>query len=442
MFDTPFDTPDVNDRREAGSDDIPTANALLEEAHTPASVESKPQRRRWLWGVLIALGVAVSWLLLRPGESPAAAPPVPLVTVAAPLEKEITEWDDFIGRFEASRSVEVRPRVSGQIVGIHFTDGQFVRAGAPLFTIDPRPYRARLAEAQAQVASSSTALDLARANLARAQRLVEEDAVAATEIDRLQAEVRANEAALAAAQAQVRSRSLDVEFTTVRAPISGRVSDRRIDAGNLVAAGDGPSASLLTTINAVDPLHFSFDGSEGLYLKAKREGLDGKAEVQIKLQDEAEYTRTGTLDFTDNALDPQSGTIRARALVDNADGFLTPGMFGNMRLATGGKTKALLVPETAVQTDQTRKQLLVVDSKGNVAIRQVELGPIVDGLRVIRSGLKKTDRVVIDGTQLAAPGSQVKTEKGTIKPNTPSAAERSASQQRADLPASAATIND
>ena len=435
-------TSDLNDSRDAGEPINPEAgfNGLEPE---PVVYESEPRgKRRWIAIVAIIAVLALAWYLFGGKDAPAAPPPAPTVTVATPLQRDVVEWDEFIGRFEASRSVEVRPRVSGQITAIHFTDGQYVRAGAPLFTIDPRPYRASLAEAEARVASARTALDLARSNLARAQRLIEDDAVAANEIDRLASEVRVNEAAVAAARAQVRTRSLDVEFTTVRAPISGRVSDRRVDAGNLVAAGDGSAASLLTTINAVDPLHFVFDGSEGLYLKAKRAGLERGAEVQIRLQDEAEYSHTGTLDFTDNALDPQSGTIRARALVRNDDGFLTPGMFGNMRLSTGGTVKALLVPETAIVTDQTRKLLLVVDAEGTVGSRVVELGPITDGLRVIRGGLEPTDRVVIDGTQMAMPGTTVAVEEGTIAPNSQRADQAGTAPTSVELPAGSATITN
>ena len=382
-----------------------------------------PPPRRWRrigWIVLLIAGAVLAWYLLRAGSAPAAAPPLPVVTGAAPLQRENTEWDEDIGRFEASRSVELRPRVSGQVTAVHFRDGDFVRQGQPLFTIDPRPYRAALAEAQAGVATARSDLALAQADLARALRLVEDDAVAQSEVDALRARVTAAQAAQAAAQARVRSRSLDVEFTTVRAPISGRISDRRVDPGNLVAAGDGPSATLLTTINATDTLYFTFDGSEGLFLKARREGLDRGAQVDIKLQDEADYSWHGELDFTDNGLDPNSGTIRARAVVRNPDNFLAPGMFGNMRLATGGTEKALLVPDTAVQTDQTRKLLLVVARDGTVAAKEVELGPVIDGgLRVIRSGLAPGDRVVIEGTQMAFPGSKVTARVGRINPPRP-----------------------
>jgi RND family efflux transporter MFP subunit len=387
----------------------------LEEAENPRS----PRRRRRIgWIVLLVAAVALAWYVFRGGSAPAAAPPMAVVTVATPLQREVTEWDDFIGRFEPSRSVEVRPRVSGQIVAVHFRDGQFVRRGQPLFTIDARPYRAELAEAQAGVATSTSTLALARSDLARALRLVEDDAVSKSEIDALRARVTAAQAGLAAAQARVRSRSLDVEFTTVRAPIGGRISDRRVDAGNLVAAGDGPAATLLTTINATDPLYFTFEGSEGMFLKARREGVGNGAPVDIKLQDETTFTRHGKLDFTDNGLDPKSGTIRARAVVANPDNFLAPGMFGNMRMATGGTENALLVPDTAVQADQTRKLLLVVGKDGAVVAKEVELGPLVGGLRVIRGGLAPTDRVIIEGTQMAIPGGKVKTRPGRIAPPT------------------------
>jgi len=384
-----------------------------------------PQRRygRMAMFVAILAVLGLTWFLLRSTSAPAVVPPLPVVTVAAPLQREITQWDEFIGRFEASRSVELRPRVSGQITAVHFTDGQMVRQGQPLFTIDTRPFQAALAEAQAGVATARSDLALANSELQRALRLVQEDAVAKSEVDALRARVNSANASLAAAQARVRSRALDVEFATVRAPISGRISDRRVDPGNLVAASEGPAATLLTTIVATDPLYFTFDGSEAMFLKAQREGLARGAKVEIKLQDEADYTHSGTLDFTDNGLDADSGTIRARAIVHNDGSVLTPGMFGNMRLAAGGKAKALLVPDTAVQTDQTRRLLMIVDSKGTVAAREVELGPVIEGgLRVVRTGLKPSDRVVIEGVQMAMPGGKVTAREGRINPPAPSVA--------------------
>src|SRR5262245_52203480 len=224
--------------------------------------------------------------LLDSGPSPAAAPTAPVVTVAAPLEQSINQWDDYVGRFEASRSVEVRPRVSGQVVAVHFIDGAIVQKGQLLFTIDPRPFTAALAEARASVASAQAALTLAETNLGRGRRLVEAGAVSQSDLDRLSAEARSAHAALAAAQARVHSRALDVEFAYVRAPISGRISDRRIDPGNIVGANE----TMLTTINALDPIYFTFDVPESLYLKTarQRQAKAGEGETaEIRLQDEA-----------------------------------------------------------------------------------------------------------------------------------------------------------
>ncbi|WP_026359595.1 efflux RND transporter periplasmic adaptor subunit [Sphingomonas sp. PR090111-T3T-6A] len=373
--------------------------------------------RRWSRTALFALpllamaGVGVR--LAHHGPE-AAAPPPSVVQVSTPLEREVDQWDDYVGRFAASKAVEVRPRVSGAITAVHFRDGQMVKQGDLLFTVDPRPYGAALAEAQAGVATAESALALARSDYERASRLKGDDAVSAGEIDALGAKVRTATAALSAARARARTRALDVEFTQVRAPISGRISDRRVDAGNLVVGGEGAAATLLTTINALDPIYFSFDASEALYLKARRAQAAGADQVQIRLQGETGYDWKGKLDFTDNGVDPRSGTIRARATIANPKLVLTPGLFGNMRLASGGTARALLVPDTAIQADQADKAVLVVDKDGTVALRKVVLGPVVDGLRIIASGLAPGDRVVIGGNIAAAPGSKVQPQPGTI----------------------------
>jgi RND family efflux transporter MFP subunit len=372
------------------------------------------QRAALAGSPLVLLAAAATFWNSDP--SPAAAPTAPMVTVAAPLEQGINQWDDYVGRFEASRSVEVRPRVSGQVVAVHFTDGAVVRQGQLLFTIDPRPFTAALAEARASVASAQAALTLANTNLGRAKRLLEANAVSQSNVDQLTAEVRSQQAALAAAQARVQSRALDVEFTQVRAPISGRISDRKVDPGNIVGANE----SLLTTINALDPIYFTFDVPESLFLKTARARQAGTASGQvaeIRLQDEAAYNWKGRLDFTDNGISQNSGTIRARAVVPNPNYFLAPGMFGNMRLADGGTTSALLVPDAAVRTDQARKIVLVVGKDNTVAAKPVETGPLVGGLRVIRSGLTKADRVVVQGVQFAMPGAKVNPRVTQIKAN-------------------------
>lgn len=381
-----------------------------------------PRRsRRVAWVAALLVLATGAWWLLRDGAPPAAAAPAPVLSVAVPLAREVTEWDEYIGRFEASKSVEVRPRVAGAITQVHFTDGQIVRQGQPLFTIDPRPYRASLAEARAAAASARSDLALARLELERAGRLVDIEAVSQSEIDRLRARVQAASSALAGADARIAARALDVEFTTVRAPMAGRISDRLIDPGNLVSAGDS-GGTLLTTINALDPIYFTFQGSEALFLKSKRDGAEKGATVEVRLQDEAGYRWKGQLDFTDNGIDPRSGTIRARARFDNGSMFLTPGMFGNMRLSTGQTVKALLVPAAAVQTDQARKIVYTVGKDGMVAAKPVELGPEVDGLRVIRSGLAPTDRVVVTGYQFARAGEKALTKPGRIAATAPKAA--------------------
>ncbi len=363
------------------------------------------------------LGVA-GFKLIATSEAVAALPPPPPVTVATPLLRQVSEWDDYVGRFAPSRSVEIRPRIAGEVTGVHFHDGDIVRPGQLLFSIDTRPFAAALAEARAEAASAASALALARNDLGRAQRLVADEAVSAGEVDALRSRLQAADAALAAATARVRLRALDLSFTQVRAPIGGRISDRRVDAGNQVAGGEGTGGTVLTTINALDPIYFTFDGSEALYLKNQRARRPGAAPatVEIQLQDEAAHRWKGRLDFTDNGLDQRSGTIRGRAVLANPDYFLTPGMFGNMRLASAGTRPALLVPDDAIQTDQARKVVLVVDSHNVVSQRPVELGPVVEGLRVVRSGLVANDRVVITGTQMAMPGTTVATRAGRIAP--------------------------
>ncbi len=373
------------------------------------------QRAALVGSPLILLAAAATFWTSDP--SPAAAPTAPTVTVAAPIERNVNQWDDYVGRFEACRSVEVRPRVSGAIVAVHFTDGAIVRQGQLLFTIDPRPFAAALAEARAGVATALSELALAETNLARGRRLLETEAVSQASVDTLIAKERSARAALAAAQARVQARALDVEFTQVRAPISGRISDRRIDPGNLVSAGDA-GGTLLTTINALDPIYFTFDVPESLYLKSTRQRSTGESGdvTEIRLQDEADYNWRGRLDFTDNGINQNSGTVRARAIVPNPNYFLAPGMFGNMRLADGGTTAALLVPDASIRTDQARKIVLTVGKDGTVAAKPVETGPLVAGLRVIRSGLSKADRVVVQGVQFAMPGSKVNTRVTQVQP--------------------------
>ena len=360
-------------------------------------------------------------------EAPAqGAPPV---TVAAPLSQQVVDWDEFTGRFEAPRSVDVRARVGGYIQSVHFKDGDFVRQGQPLFTLDPRPAQAALASARAQLAQGQAQLTLARTELARAEGLLASQAVSQAEVDAKRGAVQTAEAAVAAANAAIRARQLDVEFTRVTAPISGRVSDRRVDPGNLIGGGSS-AGDVLTTIVSSSPIYFVFDGSEALALKYQRDARNGSAPIRIRLQDETSYDRTGTLDFTDNAIDASSGTIRLRAVVQNADGFLKPGMFGHAQLAGSGGYAAMLVPDSAVVTDGPRKVVYVVAKDGTVGAKPVQLGPLANGLRVVRTGLTPDDRVIINGLQRARPGQKVTAQNGTIK----------AEQTKTDAPVTTAPV--
>lgn len=363
----------------------------------------------------------------------AAAPPPPAVTVAAPLIREVVDWDDYVGRFEAIESVEVKPRVSGYLQAVHFRDGDFVRAGQLLFTIDQRPAQAQLDQARAQLARAEATLVNARTELARSRALAADRAASVEEVEQRTAAVRAGQAEVAAGRANVRAQSLTLGFTRVLAPISGRISERRIDPGNAVTADE----TVLTRIVSTAPLHFAFDGSEALLLRYQRQnGGRLGSEVRIRLQDEAQYAHAGRLDFVDSALNPGAGTIRARAIVPNPDGFLRPGMFGHLRLAASPPYRALLVPDSAIVTDATRRVVYVVDRQNNVAPRPVELGPLTGNLRVIRRGLGPRDRVIINGLQRAMPGQSVQPSMGRIPP--PANVEPAAPASQA-APASVAT---
>ena len=367
---------------------------------------------------IAAVSVMVTGALY--GCSPKAEAPAqgaPPVTVATPLQQQVRDWDEFTGRFEAVETVDVRARVGGYIQAVHFRDGQMVQKGQLLFTLDPRPAQAALAQAQAQVAQAQSQLSLARANLARSEALLASQAVSKAEYDSNKAAVDAAQANLAAGNAAVRNARLNLEYTRVTAPTSGRVSDRRVDPGNVIAGGSS-AGDILTTIISGGPIHFVFDGSEAVLLKYLRQGgANQGAVVNVRLQDESTYKHTGRLDFSDNAVDTASGVIRLRAILPNADGFLRPGMFGSAQVAGAGAYDALLVPDSAIGTDQARRTVAVVNADGTVTNKAVQLGPIVQGLRVVRSGLAPTDRVIIAGLQRAAqPGSKVTPKNGKIEP--------------------------
>jgi RND family efflux transporter MFP subunit len=347
-------------------------------------------------------------------------PPVPNVSIASPIARQVVDWDDYVGRFEAVQDVEIRPRVSGTVQSILFREGVEVGAGQVLFIIDPRPYRAAVAQAQADLARTQALVANARTELARAQKLIEAEAISREEFETKQANLRSAVASTGFARANLDARLLDLSFTTVRAPISGRVSDKRVSVGSYVAAGQ----TLLTRVVTVNPIRFAFDGAESFYLKYVRQAQTGERgssrytpnPVDIQLADEKGYRWHGLMRFVDNAIDPQSGTIRAYAEVANPQGFLVPGMFGRARLLGSGTYRALLVPDEAIVTDQTRRFVYVVGRDGKTVQRPVETGPLVEGLRVVKTGLAPTEKVVIDGLARLQPAMAVKAKTVQIKP--------------------------
>jgi len=341
------------------------------------------------------------------------------VTVATPLQREVVDWDDYTGRFVAPQDVEIRARVNGVITAVHFRDGQDVAQGQPLFTIDRRPYQAQLAQAQAQIARAQAALTNARQVTARSRALASAQAVSKEELETNVAAERAAAADLAAGRAAANAAQLNLGFTTVRAPFSGRMSDRKVSIGDSVADGQ----TVLTRIVSIDPIRFEFEGAESFYLKNLRQDQRGERgssrntanPVQIQLADESEYRWNGKMEFLDSAVDPNSGTIRAYAVVPNPTRFLTPGMFGRARLLGSGTYKAMLIPDEAIVTDQTRRLVYVVSKDNKATPRPVEVGAKVEGLRIVRDGLAPTDQVIIAGIGMLQPGMPVAPKKGAIK---------------------------
>ena len=354
-------------------------------------------------------------------QAASSAPPPPPVTVSRPLQKMITEWDEYTGRFTPLASVEVRARVSGFIDSVHFKDGQLVKQGDLLFVIDPRPYQLAVEQATADVERAEAKLSIAALDVERALPLARTQVVTGRELDTRRSTQRDAAGQVGAAEATLKQAKLNLEWTEVRAPISGRISDTRVDAGNLISGGQN-GASLLTVIVSIDPIRFVFDASEADYLRYVRlrvAGVSGPRRelenpVFVRLADETDYKIAGKMDFVDNVLNPRTGTIRGRAIFENKDGILLPGYFGRLRLF-GGEHEALLVPDSAIASDQASKIVFTVADDGTVGTKRVELGPMAEGLRVIRSGLAPTDRIVIDGVQRARPGGKVTAEDGKIE---------------------------
>jgi RND family efflux transporter MFP subunit len=372
-----------------------------------------------LWRLLLVGLVSLVAACQQPQAAP--APRLPEVTVSQPVTREVVELDEHTGRLEAVESVEIRARVSGYLQAVHFTDGVIVEKGALLFVIDPRPYQAELDRAKAASEQARARYERTQKDLARAQQLAKLRAISQEELDTRAADRREAEEAVQAARAAVEVARLNVEFTEVRAPISGRISRQLVTEGNLVNGGTANS-TLLTTIVSLDPIYAYFEVDERSYLKRARllragnrtDARRAKTPVHLGLATETGFPHEGQLDFIDNRLDPNTGTMTGRAIFRNRDLALVPGLFARIRLPGSSPYQALLIRDEAIGSDQTQRFALVVNGQNTVEYRKVELGPMIDGLRVIREGLNPEDWVIVNGVQRVRAGAKVDPRKQTL----------------------------
>jgi multidrug efflux system membrane fusion protein len=375
--------------------------------------------RRILQIGTIGLGTWVALAVCGCGNSGGGAqsgPPPPQVSVAKVLERRVKDWDEFTGRLQAVETVEIRPRVSGYIDRVAFTEGGQVKSGDLLFVIDPRPY-----QAEADLKRYKTSLDLARIELARVQRLKDSGAVSEEELDERKSTVAQAEANSAGSAAALEAARLNLNFTRVTSPIAGRVSRAEVTRGNLVTGGTN-GGTLLTSVVSMDPMYLYFEGDEQAYLRygqmarsgERPSSRDAANPVRVGLANEEGFPHTGKVDFVDNQLNPQTGTIRARAVLDNKDGVYTPGMFARVQLLGSSEYSAILIDDRAVNTDQNQKYVFVLGANNQVEYRRIKLGRVIDGLRIVREGLKAGDVIVVNGAQRVHPGVTVTPQTVTM----------------------------
>jgi RND family efflux transporter MFP subunit len=396
---------------------------------------STPMRRRNPWWLVITFMLAAIvlgggyWYFevrgVTPTQAASAAPPPPApVTVAKPLVKEIVEWDEFTGQFAAVDSVEIRSRVSGYLESIHFTDGQMVKAGDPLFVIDPRPFEISLASAEAALTSAQARVNLAKQQLDRAEKLKKSDFVSQSTFDERLEELQSASADAEVASAAINSARLNLTYTRIMAPISGRIGVHEVSVGNLVTGGDSGNTTRLTTLVSLDPIHLTFDVSESDFLAYQRAAAEGRLQstretrlkVAAHLMDEEDWSLQGEMDFVNNEVDRTAGTIRVRAIFPNPDRIITPGQFGRIRIPGSDPYDAILIPDSAILSDQSQKIVMAVAADGTVVPKVVRPGPGYEGLRIIREGLTGEDVIIIDGLLRARPGAKVDPKPGEIKP--------------------------
>jgi RND family efflux transporter MFP subunit len=421
---------------EAPADELktPAAEAPAKKpSETPAppgdAAKASPARRGMILLVLLAVIAAAAlgyryWTSSQGQQAAATAPPPPTVTVAKPLVKDLREWRDFTGQFVAPESVEVRARVSGYLESVNFTDGQLVKKGDLLFVIEPRPFELALETAKAQVAETEAQLQLAQAQLERTAQLRKNDYATKETYDERVSQVAVAKAARDAAVAELNQAQLNLDYTRVTAPVSGRMGQHEVSVGNLVMGGTSGNTTLLTTIVSLNPIWLLFNVSEGDGMTYKRlvqkgevkSARDNRVEVEGQLMDETNWPLKGTINFVDNQYDRSSGTIRVRASFPNPDLFITPGQFGRVRVPMSQLKPTMLVPDAAVVTDQSVKLLFTVKPDGTVVPKPVDLGSVTkNDLRIIRSGITPNDEIIIDGLLRARPGQKVTPEQGKIQ---------------------------
>lgn len=415
----------------------PTAMKATGPASWPVTAPLRRIGRRAL------LPLALAALLAGCGQGQqqqAKAPPPPTVTVAHPVKRSVTDYDEYVGRFAAVNSVEVRARVSGYLDSVHFKDGQLVKKGDLLFTIDKRSFQNTLDQARATLTQAKSNLAYTQADLERGQSLVKEKTITQQVFEQRAQAARNAQASVNSAEAAVRQAELDLQFTELRAPIDGRIGARQVTPGNLVTGGTSGNTTLLATIVSTNPIYFEFTFDEASFLRYKRMDNSGDdiashrehVPVTLKLIDEKSFDHHGDMDFVNNVIDKGTGTILGRAVFQNPAGLFTPGMFARVRVPASSPYQALLVPDAAIASEQTKKYVLVVDDKSVAKPKYVTLGPLVGNLRVIKDGLSADDNIVVNGLARIRPGQKVKAQEQGAQNGTPAASAKPSAPVRAD----------
>jgi membrane fusion protein, multidrug efflux system len=381
---------------------------------------------------VIALPLVIAAAVAGCGEAQKqGGPPPPAVTVAEPIKRTVFDYDEYVGRFTAINSVEVRARVSGYLDKLHFKDGQIVKQGDLLFTIDKRPFQNTLDQARANLVQAQSNVAFTESDYTRGQQLVRDKTITDQTFEQRAQAFRNAKASVSANEAAVRQAELDLEFTELRAPINGRIGDRRVSPGNLVTGGTGGNTTMLATIVSTDPIYFEFTFDEASYLRYERLGKmgqdiasrGGSVQVALKLIDETDFDHEGRMDFVDNVIDRSTGTIRGRAVFANPNAVFTPGMFGRVRVPGSPPYEALLVPDAAIGTEQAQRYVIVIDAQDTARQRYVTPAQLTsDNLRVIKDGIGPDDRIVVSGLMQARPGTKVRPEQQGAKPAGPASA--------------------